>query len=162
MRVFTLDFPEKPPGKCSLCGANHRRDGRQYFDFGLSVPRYGVVYLCTVCLTEIANWLNWANPMQVNEMKAAFEAATKELIDMRVENDGLRRALSELDFLSSNKSSDTSSVESSQGITDDEEPTDTTPSGTTGKAGKSKSRSSKSVDESGSSDIFRLDLSESI
>lgn len=49
-----LAFPEKFPGKCANCGANHHRDGRQYLDFGLSIPRYGAVYFCTLCITEMA------------------------------------------------------------------------------------------------------------
>src|SRR5690349_12145496 len=41
------------PGKCANCRAS-KDDGRQYIDFGLEVDWYGIVYLCGLCLKDIA------------------------------------------------------------------------------------------------------------
>jgi hypothetical protein len=48
-----LDVPDVAPAKCANCGST-KSDGRKYVDFGLQVDWYGVVYLCGLCLGEIA------------------------------------------------------------------------------------------------------------
>ncbi len=49
-----LALPDVGPAlKCANCGCG-RNDGRGYIDFGLQVDWYGVVYLCTECLRDIA------------------------------------------------------------------------------------------------------------
>jgi hypothetical protein len=48
-----LPVPDVNPAKCANCGAC-KNDGRGYVDFGLQVDWYGVVYLCTECLRDIA------------------------------------------------------------------------------------------------------------
>lgn len=45
--------PRYKPGKCANCGSA-KDDGRQYVDFGLEVDWYGTVFLCTLCLEDIA------------------------------------------------------------------------------------------------------------
>ncbi len=50
-RVLTA--PElKKPSKCSNCGST--KEDRKYVDFGLEIDWYGIVYLCTLCLTDVA------------------------------------------------------------------------------------------------------------
>jgi hypothetical protein len=57
-RFTILDSPVKKPGVCALCG-DSGGDGRQFVDFGKSVEWYGVVYFCTVCVTEAATLLGF-------------------------------------------------------------------------------------------------------
>lgn len=48
------DVPDLPPGKCANCGSS-KGDGRKYVDFGLDVPWYGIVWLCSLCLKDIGH-----------------------------------------------------------------------------------------------------------
>lgn len=49
-----LAFPDFKPGKCANCGCAKNDGSRKYVDFGLEIDWYGMVYLCTLCLTDIA------------------------------------------------------------------------------------------------------------
>ncbi len=49
-----VPVPMMKPGKCSNCGST-KQDGRGYVDFGLDLPWWGIVYLCTLCLHDIAS-----------------------------------------------------------------------------------------------------------
>lgn len=47
------------PGTCITCGsAGAPDDPRQFIDFGKTIEWFGVVYICTFCLTEVAKLLN--------------------------------------------------------------------------------------------------------
>ncbi len=48
-----LAVPDVTPAKCSNCGSS-KEDGRKYIDFGLIVDWYGVVFLCSLCLDDVA------------------------------------------------------------------------------------------------------------
>jgi hypothetical protein len=48
------DAPMLKPFKCANCGSA-KKDGRGYVRFGLEVDWFGIVYLCTECLTDIAS-----------------------------------------------------------------------------------------------------------
>lgn len=48
-----LEVPDVSPGKCGNCGAS-KNDGRKYVDIGLHIDWYGALYLCTLCLKDIA------------------------------------------------------------------------------------------------------------
>lgn len=48
-----LDAPHYKPAKCANCGST-KVDGRKYVDFGLEIAWYGIVYICTLCLDDIA------------------------------------------------------------------------------------------------------------
>lgn len=48
-----LDMPQVSPSKCANCGSS-KIDSRKYIDFDLLVDWYGVVYICTICLFDIA------------------------------------------------------------------------------------------------------------
>lgn len=46
-------YPKFKPSKCANCGSS-KEDGRKYVSFGLELDWYGVVYLCTLCLKDVA------------------------------------------------------------------------------------------------------------
>lgn len=48
-----LNVPDVQPGKCANCGSS-KPDGRSYVDFGLDVAWYGTVFICSLCLLDIA------------------------------------------------------------------------------------------------------------
>lgn len=48
-----LVCPDVNPAKCANCGSS-KKDGRNYIDFGLQVDWYGAVFLCGLCLHDIA------------------------------------------------------------------------------------------------------------
>lgn len=48
-----LAVPDIKPAKCANCGSS-KNDGRKYIDFGLEVDWYGIVYLCGLCLVDVA------------------------------------------------------------------------------------------------------------
>jgi len=83
-RFQLVDSPALP-GKCACCGyaasgANEPNDRRQYVDFGMDIDYYGVVYLCTVCITTVATGLGFIVPETADEIKAESEAVKSELI----------------------------------------------------------------------------------
>lgn len=99
---FTIqDYPHAAPGKCVLCGANHVRDGRKYVDFGMDVPRYGAVYMCTKCIDELAHLLDYFNPREAKQLESDARLARQQLSEEMKQNERLRIALSNLDFLGS-------------------------------------------------------------
>lgn len=77
------DFPKFKPSKCSNCGSS-KEDGRKYVSFGLEIDWYGIVYLCTLCLKNIAEsarlFDNHLAELQsvVAELKAARSVERKE------------------------------------------------------------------------------------
>ncbi len=48
-----LDVPDVSPSKCGNCGST-KKDGRTYVDFGLHVDWYGALFLCSLCVNDIA------------------------------------------------------------------------------------------------------------
>jgi hypothetical protein len=47
------DAPYFKPSKCANCGST-KEDGRKYLNFNLDIDWYGIVYLCGLCLKDIA------------------------------------------------------------------------------------------------------------
>jgi len=48
-----LDVPNCKPFNCANCGST-KNDDRKYIDIGLDIDWYGIVYLCGLCLKDIA------------------------------------------------------------------------------------------------------------
>lgn len=48
-----LDAPHYKPGNCANCGST-KVDGRKYIDFGLEIDWFGIVYICSLCMLDIA------------------------------------------------------------------------------------------------------------
>lgn len=51
-----LPIPDFKPGVCANCGSAKTGD-RQYIDFGLEIDWHGIIYLCSLCLKDIATEL---------------------------------------------------------------------------------------------------------
>jgi hypothetical protein len=48
------------PGVCFVCGSSGG-DSRQFVDYGKTIDFYGVVYVCTFCIAEVAKLLGFLN-----------------------------------------------------------------------------------------------------
>lgn len=55
-RFRVLNVAIKKPGTCFVCKSDGG-DERQFVDFGKTVDWYGVVYICTFCVSEVAKML---------------------------------------------------------------------------------------------------------
>lgn len=69
------------PGVCVMC-RSAGGDGRQFVDFGRTDTWYGVVYVCTFCITEAANLLGLQNNEQLkkqfNDLNDVLHEITEE------------------------------------------------------------------------------------
>jgi hypothetical protein len=94
-RFKITNVPILKPGVCFICGDSGGTDFRQFVDFGKTVDFYGVVYVCTFCIAEIAQLLGFTNNNKQivaahNEIAERYnELLTKS---MEMEND-FRRIL---------------------------------------------------------------------
>lgn len=83
-RFKVLDQPYSLPSKCAFCSLGHNQDGKVTFiDTTLDLDFYGVVYICSNCLTEISNSLGYISP-------AAWEKIVKDSTDNLIENERLK------------------------------------------------------------------------
>lgn len=64
------DVPMFKPAKCANCGSS-KNDGRKYVDFGLEVDWYGTVFLCGLCLKDVAEAMGLFDSIK-EELKAAY------------------------------------------------------------------------------------------
>lgn len=70
-----LDIPDKKQAKCANCGST-KKDGRKYVDFGLEVDWYGIVYLCSLCMLDIANNMGLFNKADEQIVQLRHEKAS--------------------------------------------------------------------------------------
>jgi hypothetical protein len=93
-RFKVLDQPYALPSKCAFCSLGHNQDGKvSFIDTTLDLDFYGVVYICSNCLTEIAKSLGFIPP---EGWQKIVEDSTNSLIEndrLRAENNGLRDAV---------------------------------------------------------------------
>lgn len=72
-----IPVPDFRPSKCANCGST-KEDGRKYIDFGLQVDWYGVVYLCSYCVNEIAREMGL-----FAELEARLDAILAEAVSIK-------------------------------------------------------------------------------
>jgi hypothetical protein len=76
-RFRLLDVAIKKPGTCLVCKSDGS-DERQFVDFGKTVDWYGVVYVCTFCLGEVAKLLGLQNVSSLAAELARYEKAVQD------------------------------------------------------------------------------------
>lgn len=79
-RYRLLDRPDFNPGKCAVCGSSQAQ-GRKYIDFGVEVPLYGTVYLCTFCVEDLAATMDLFEKYEHRALEA--EHTVKEFEELR-------------------------------------------------------------------------------
>lgn len=96
-RFKVLDQPMASPSKCAFCGLGHNQDGTvQFIDTTLDLDFFGVVYICSVCLTEISAALGYLHP---DAWEKVVDDSTSTLIEnerLMAENDALRDMVANL------------------------------------------------------------------
>lgn len=93
-RFHVLDQPYASPSKCAFCSLGHNQDGTvQFIDTTLDLDFYGVVYICSNCLTEIANSLGYIAPERYVELRQSYQDIYDENDRLAAENSGLRDAV---------------------------------------------------------------------
>jgi hypothetical protein len=75
-----LAVPDASPGKCANCGAS-KNDERQYIDIGQHIDFYGAIFLCTLCLKDMA------------QTAGLFREYDNNMINLASENDKLQMKL---------------------------------------------------------------------
>ena len=93
-RFKVLDQPYALPSKCAFCSLGHNQGGTvSFIDTTLDLDFYGVVYICSNCLTEISANLGYIPP---SSWEKIVKDSTNSLIEndrLRAENEGLRDAV---------------------------------------------------------------------
>jgi len=145
---FVQGRPIKAPGKCVTCGSSSAKD---YVDFGFTVDRYGVIYICIECFTgacvELLDLVPKKHYKDSLELILEQERTIKELRDALGSIDTLRTVLG-VAGISSLDSAAMAKIESTP---------DEISSGDNGTSTQSKSETSQSSDESGPSNIQHND-----
>lgn len=91
-RVQVLDNPMGPPGKCIICGNGADKD-RKWIDFGVTVDFLGAVYICSLCIDEVCNALNYASPEQTSKMLSQIKLTQTANRRLESERNALRTAI---------------------------------------------------------------------
>jgi hypothetical protein len=91
-RVQVLDNPAAPPGKCAVCGNGADKE-RQWIDFGVTIDFVGALYICSICITEVANALNFSTPSQTSQMLIKIDDLTTALRRVDRERESLHSAI---------------------------------------------------------------------
>lgn len=72
-----LAVPDVQPGKCANCGSS-KADGRKYIDIGLEISWYGALFLCSLCLEDVAR-----NVGLFDEIEEELQVAKDKLLDRK-------------------------------------------------------------------------------
>lgn len=93
-RFKLLDQPYALPSKCAFCSLGHNQDGKvSFIDTTLDLDFYGVVYICSNCLTEISKSLGYIPPKDYMELRQSYQDIYDENDRLVAENSGLRDAV---------------------------------------------------------------------
>lgn len=87
-----VDSPQALPGSCAMpgCGSAMRE---KYIDTELHMEFHGAVYICDLCLGEMARLMGFLEPEHVDRLKVQLDDALTEQYILKRELDGLRMAL---------------------------------------------------------------------
>lgn len=91
-KVQILEAPRLSPGDCVMCGAS-RTDDRDYVDIGLTVDFVGVIYFCTICMTEVANRLGCLMPEQTKKLEDELDAAQMRILEFETKDQAFNDAI---------------------------------------------------------------------
>lgn len=93
-RFKVLDQPYSAPSKCAFCSLGHNQNGTvNFIDTTLDFDFYGVVYICSNCLTEIAKSLGYIAPEEYTQLRESYHQVYDENDRLAAENGGLRDAV---------------------------------------------------------------------
>lgn len=145
--------PPCQPGKCIICGYSGGDAARKFLDLGLEIDFYGVVYFCTTCiLGNLLTVLDMVPQEEMDEVKESLRLSEFRYTKLETENAELRSTFESLTKLRIINSGDDSVhvLDVEQDSTEASKTTISTNKGSTGR----KTRPTKQVDESGSTDVL--------
>jgi hypothetical protein len=97
-RFRILDVAIQKPGICFVC-KDSGGDGRQFVDFNQTIEWYGVVYICTACVSEIAKLIGFATYLKYEELFKKYEKALLDLGNANLEVQYVRERLDAANLL---------------------------------------------------------------
>lgn len=95
-RFILIDQPVMSPGKCLTCGLTQGDADRKFVDTGHDLDWYGVIYICTGCIREIANGLFYLSPDQAIKLRIDCDEAFQFNQELVTENEFLRSTVNSL------------------------------------------------------------------
>lgn len=162
-RIQLVDVPHMPPGKCAICGGHGgSADRRKFIDFNIEVEYFGVIYFCEHCFAEAAIAIKFISPEIYEKILDLLEVFKGRNQELEAENVKLRSALHNLDFLGTSNIVDSTiskPIDSVLEKLESDSDSEITESDNSGPK-KSKSGSSKQVDERRSENILVHDDSD--
>lgn len=81
--------PQALPGSCYLCGSATRE---RFIDMAVSVEFHGAMYLCDLCVTEMATLLGFTSQEGLEALKKQVEDLQSLLFEAQTRADGYERA----------------------------------------------------------------------
>lgn len=142
MNTQIVSSPYMHPGKCASCGNATAHDGRQFLDTGISIPKYGAVYFCSLCIAAWGRFFGLLDAALVVEAGKTIENLTEQNRILREENELLRNTISALHLLGFKSGDDVSVSETN---VPDTHNTPKAITGTVGNVSGTNSRAVKSV-----------------
>jgi len=91
------------PGSCALCGSGNCEDG--YVDLGIYYDYEGQMYLCVICVKQVAGVIDMIPSEEVQFMQAAAEELALKFKALEDENLRYRERLAAYDVLVNSVSS---------------------------------------------------------
>jgi len=93
-RVTVHRIPPAAPGKCVVCGfSGDVEESRLFVDFGFDIDYYGVVYFCSLCMTEVANAIGYVSIDQYNKVQTLNMELADKVLELTDERDAATNAL---------------------------------------------------------------------
>lgn len=116
-RFRITNEPVLNPGICVVCGSSGG-DGRQFADFGKTQDWFGVFYLCTFCLAEVAKMMGFATYGNYNKLFGQYEKALLNYGNANLEIERLQEQVNAARILLRNCHCDNSDLISNDNIPD--------------------------------------------
>jgi len=93
-KVQVHRVPPAAPGKCVVCGfSGDVEDSRLFIDFGFDIDYYGVVYFCSLCMTEVANAIGFVSIDQYTKIQTLNMELVDRVEELTNERDASTNAL---------------------------------------------------------------------
>lgn len=89
-RYSIVTHPQALPGQCALTG---KSDEEYYIDTGVYLEFHGAVYIGASAFQEIAGLLGYADPSEVQTLKALLDLSEAARVDASKRVDALERAV---------------------------------------------------------------------
>jgi hypothetical protein len=84
------EYPDIKMAKCANCGSC-KDDGRKYVDFGLDVDWYGIVWLCGLCIHDIADAMGLFKGLRDKALQLELE--TRRYVELLANGPALQEQL---------------------------------------------------------------------